>query len=831
MPFVNPEDILPIADEYGLDRNLLNKVIEAESSWNPDAVSPVGAQGLMQLMPKTAEWLGVKDPFNPEENVRAGAKYLSSLIQRYNGDLVKALAAYNWGPGNVDKWSGNFEDLPHETRNYITKILGDQTLQQRNAELQRSFLRQTGLSPEEAAAEFGGIQPAVNPAEIIAGAAAGGIPSAIRSGASLLGTLGRGAVSGIAATPSAVATEPLIDEAYDYNFLAGLAADLFTAAVSGVTVDKALENALNKYGSRVLKYADDAIKIVQEREVADKLRNWVTENRSKAKDALPDIIDYFQSVDYRKPFVTALDVIESVPAKTANQAKVITNRIHSKLRDGGKFNELELRPLLAAIERKQKIVEDWIRQNPKAMNHIGRLLVALPYGAVAGLGVDEETGQWTFSPERAILGALVGYSIGPRTTIRHIGVLEPTATGRYMRGGKVKTDYEEVWDRFLEKVGRNIIPEVDMVETPEEAKMVAESWQWLHPEVSPKRAKDRYAKPAPTGYYGNVGKMAYPNETYPKGRGSFDNPGCARNVYLQANGVDSNALTYGPCYGFLCYAAADYARYGRVIHETFVYKRIQGRQYKIIYDYIQEHGLEKARAAFPNIKFRYYPDSGRWVFKEIIPRNGALIHTKYPDVGYKDIRLGVDTDGGAFLALQESIDGLKKANIRTLSVYASAYHLIPPEDPELADRTIINVSVSGWHSLPETLHRLKWATLTRNNGWNVILREVVANPRQFAQDKVIRYNRWHSGIMDTDFFHMQQPLHHGSTHGEPLWGIPACCVGSKDHPKTCEDCIVAEGLGRGFQGFWGIVEEPEKGELILPAVKDYQGNRIMTPAR
>ncbi len=108
----------------------INKVIEAESSGNPKAVSPVGAKGLMQIMDATAEQPGfgikpLEDPFDPVENVRFGTEYLYALMDRYNDDTTSALAAYNWGVGNVDKWlkkGGDFNELPKETQNYIKKI-------------------------------------------------------------------------------------------------------------------------------------------------------------------------------------------------------------------------------------------------------------------------------------------------------------------------------------------------------------------------------------------------------------------------------------------------------------------------------------------------------------------------------------------------------------------------------------------------------------------------------------------------------------------------------------------------------------------------------------
>lgn len=431
-----------------------------------------------------------------------------------------------------------------------------------------------------------------------------------------------------------------------------------------------------------------------------------------------------------------------------------------------------------------------------------------------------------------------------------LGIKNADVEGRFLRGGG-KLKGGNVWDLFSkmnEEKPIAILPK-DGVSSFEEAVAKAQNVGWMKPNVlTSKSQKLRYKADKETGMIGNE-KMEYENPQYPKGRNTYDEYGCGRGEFCRLQGI-----AVEPCYGGACYAETQGISKGR---STIEGSRVVGQSKKgALYTSIKEmweasgRDIEKVRALYPEFRIKYYePEyfktdgfhtvkgekfehkAGDLKKKEnfsvalVTPARGARVFTKLQKAKGQDVRLGVDTDGSAWMADKRVLDSLNEAGMRTLTVYSAGYYEPPPPHP-LSGRTVINVTVSGWHPLPETLARIEWARKARDNGWNVILREVVADPKSFPE-VAPEYNRIHDIVQNSDFYSMQQPLHVGKKHGVAIGPdasiFPRCCKGTPDAPHTCKSCDVSEGLGLGFRDYWQKRGKRKFDDApILPDIPDYR---------
>lgn len=158
-----PEHVAEASKSTGIDPDFLNSVIHHESGFNPNAVSKKGAKGLMQLMPQTADQLGVRDSFDPGQNIHGGASYLRQLLVQYNGDAQKALAAYNAGPHRVQQYNG----VPPytETRAYVAGIIREynkkKLAEQKAVKAQKpTITKKSPTSSRSTASKSSGTKPA-----------------------------------------------------------------------------------------------------------------------------------------------------------------------------------------------------------------------------------------------------------------------------------------------------------------------------------------------------------------------------------------------------------------------------------------------------------------------------------------------------------------------------------------------------------------------------------------------------------------------------------------------------------------------------------------------
>jgi hypothetical protein len=475
-------------------------------------------------------------------------------------------------------------------------------------------------------------------------------------------------------------------------------------------------------------------------------------------------------------------------------------------------------------------------------------------GPGAAQGLVREDGAVVFDADEAARGLAED---GNTTSLKQ--GIETPEQGRFLRGSaKTKKPKDQLAHRVVARILKTIpkvIGEGGKAEVYSgdaqwsslaDALAWAEKAQSLEPVVNTEDRQElrwgatSYGK---TWVVGNE-KMAFPNNAYPHGRNTWDDFGCGRRPWAELNQL-SEILS---CYGGKCYADAIAKGKGGTeadvttgvrpigLHREDARRKNADKIFKKAGG--GEAGLAAVRAKYPELIAREISEQDRaraakegktkgLLSLKILPNEPqpAVVYTNLQGAKGQDIRLGVDTDGGAWLTKKEVLDAMLEADPRIVSVYSSGYYAAPPPHP-LSRRAIINVTVSGWHPIGETLSRLKYAEAARANGWNVILREVTADPEVHGEAKASVYNRLHEALLGTDFFLMQQPLHEGKKHGKELWGLPGCCIGSKKNAHKCDQCEVTEGLGNRFQAFWGIAEDGQPTEKVLPDVADYRALQL-----